>query len=174
MTLHRLSPLPQAPARGALVVTTGVVERTEALLLEAGRLRPPHEGLVWWAGRQIGKDTLVLACHRPQCQSGPQFVFTDEHAAGAAARLARSAHLGIVAQVHSHPGTDTRHSDGDDELVLMPFENMFSLVAARYGEDGLLEVNGASVHQYQDGRWIRVRQDGPALTVVPAELDDVP
>jgi len=34
--------------------------------------------------------------------------------------------MGILCQVHSHPGSDTRHSDGDDELVLLPFEGMLS------------------------------------------------
>ena len=59
--------------------------------------------------------------------SFPETAFAD------VARRARSMHLGILAQVHSHPGADTRHSDGDDELVVMPFENMLSLVAPHYG-----------------------------------------
>ena len=30
----------------------------------------------------------------------------------------------------SHPGRDTRHSEGDDTLIIMPYEGMFSLVVA--------------------------------------------
>jgi proteasome lid subunit RPN8/RPN11 len=111
-----------------------------------------------------------VACHRPPSRSSPDGVFTDEAAAGAAARLARAFRLGVVAQVHSHPGSDTRHSDGDDELVLMPFEGMFSLVVGDYGAAGMMPDQGACLHQFQHGQWVLVRQLEPALLPVPAEL----
>jgi proteasome lid subunit RPN8/RPN11 len=168
--LHRTKPLPELPAVGRLVVTESVLVRTHELLQRAGRARPPHEGLVWWLGRQIGADTLVLACHSPPCESGPRFVFTDEAAVGAGSRMARVRRLGIVAQVHSHPGADTRHSDGDDDIMLMPFGGMFSLVVGNYGADAILPEDGAGLHQFQDGRWILVRQAEPALIVVPVEV----
>jgi proteasome lid subunit RPN8/RPN11 len=95
---------------------------------------------------------------------------TDEFAAGSAARAARAARLGLVAQVHSHPGADTRHSDGDDDIVLMPFEGMFSLVVAEYGGGGMVPADGAGLHQFQDSRWILVRQTEPALIVVATEV----
>jgi proteasome lid subunit RPN8/RPN11 len=97
-------------------------------------------------------------------------VEADEAAAGTAARAARARRLGIIAQVHSHPGTDTRHSDGDDTMVFMPYEGMFSLVVGNYGRDGLLPDEGAGLHQFQDHRWVLVRQGEPALIVVTAEV----
>jgi len=51
-------------------------------------------------------------------------------------RAARRLGLAVMAQVHSHPGADTRHSDGDDELIVLPREGMFSLVIGRYGASG--------------------------------------
>ncbi len=54
-------------------------------------------------------------------------------------RAARRLGLAVMAQVHSHPGADTRHSDGDDELIVLPREGMFSLVIGRYGE-GFISV----------------------------------
>jgi proteasome lid subunit RPN8/RPN11 len=171
MSLHRTKPLPELPAVGRLVVVEAVLARTHELLRDAGADNPPHEGLVWWLGRQVGTDTLVLACHRPPSHSGPRFVFTDEAAAGSAARIARARRLGVVAQVHSHPGADTRHSDGDDDIVFMPFGGMFSSVVGNYGADGMLPEDGAGLHQFQDGRWILVRQEDPALIVVPSEAD---
>lgn len=168
--LHRTKPLPTAPASGRLVVPVSVLRHTRELLAEAGAQRPAHEGMVWWAGRVAGTDTLVLTCIVPTVNSGPQHVVADEAAVRSAARAARQLRLGVVAQVHSHPGDDTRHSDGDDELVLMPFEGMFSVVVARYGEGSMLPSGGASVHQHQDGRWVML--DGPeaALVVVPDEI----
>jgi hypothetical protein len=125
---------------------------------------------VWWLGRQADGDTIVLACRQPPCSSGPQFVKADEAATGQAAWAARALRLGIVAQVHSHPGIDTRHSDGDDDLVLMPFPGMFSVVVARYGAGSLLPGQGAGLHQFREGRWVLIRQPHPALIVVPAEV----
>ncbi len=90
-------------------------------------------------------------------------MFVGERAVARTSRSARAAGLGLVAQVHSHPGHDTRHSDGDDQLVLMPFEGMFSLVVADYGQGGLLPEHGAGLHQFQQGRWVYI--DEGALTV---------
>ena len=74
----------------------------------------------------------------------------------------------LVAQVHSHPGSDTRHSDGDDRLILMPHEGMFSLVVGSYGDGGIALSDGAGLHQYQDRRWVFVSTAGSnALIIVP-------
>jgi proteasome lid subunit RPN8/RPN11 len=97
-------------------------------------------------------------------------VFYDEVAVAEAARAARPQRLGIVATVHTHPGDDTRHSDGDDDLALMPYEGMFSLVIARYGHGSLQPEHGAGLHQYQDGNWVQIDQDDPPLLIVPDRL----
>lgn len=170
MTVHRTRPLPKAPAVGRLIVAAAVADRTAELLRDARTPEPPHEGMVWWLGREVDDDTLIVACHRPAVSSGPQFVHANESATGAAARLARAYRLVVTAQVHSHPGYDTRHSDGDDDLVLMPYPGMFSLVIADYGRGSVLPEEGAGLHQFQNGRWIQVAQDEPPLIIVPAEV----
>jgi proteasome lid subunit RPN8/RPN11 len=170
MTLHRTRPLPRRPAVGKLLVPESVLTQTRTLLRAAGTRHAPHEGLVWWLGRHIDGDTIVLACHAPACTSGRQFVRADAAATGAAARAARALRLGVVAQVHSHPGSDTRHSDGDDDLILMPYEGMFSLVVANYGNRSLLPQEGAGLHQLQNGQWIQTDPTEPALLVIPAEV----
>jgi proteasome lid subunit RPN8/RPN11 len=168
MSVHRRSPLPQAAARGRLIVADQVLAPTSAALQRSHGPDGPHEGLVLWLGRTVGASTLVLAMTEPDTDHGPQHVFCDERAVGDAARTAHAAGLGVVAQVHSHPGADTRHSDGDDSLILMPFENMFSLVAGLYGRGSLLQP-AASLHQYQDGRWVQVAS-GDAMMVTPGRL----
>ena len=72
--------------------------------------------------------------------------------------------LGILAQVHSHPGWDTRHSDGDDELIVMPFENMLSLVAPFYGRT-VYSIIDFSIHQFQNHRWVLCSRDS-----IPARI----
>lgn len=168
MTVHRLTPLPAAASRGQLIVASQVLPPTSAMLQASCGPDGSHEGLVLWLGRTVGASTLVLAVTAPLTDHGRQHVMCDERAVGAAARTAHAVGLGVVAQVHSHPGRDTRHSDGDDQLVLMPFEGMFSLVAADYGWGDLLPP-AAGLHQYQDGRWVQVTNHD-ALTVVPGHL----
>ena len=168
--LHRSTPLPEGPALGHLVLPQFIIQRTQELLAAAGRGEAPHEGLVWWAGRQIGDDFLVLTCVVPAVDSGPEHVYADEAAVGAAAAATRQSRLGIVGQAHSHPGSDTRHSDGDDQLVLMPFHGMYSLVAGRYGTDSVLPAAGATLHQYQHHCWVKVTNPTDALVVVPDEI----
>ena len=166
MTVNRTRPLPRTRGRGALVVSAQVAGATSTLLREIGANGKLHEALVYWAGRTVGATTYVLAAVAPQCERSAYGVFADERAIGAAARQARRHQLGLVAQVHSHPGTDTRHSDGDDELILMPFEGMFSLVVGRYGEGSIRPSRGAGLHQFQDGRWVYLEDD--VLSLVPA------
>jgi proteasome lid subunit RPN8/RPN11 len=170
VSVHRIKPLPKAAAKGRLVVGESVATCTLEILRASGANSPSHEGLAWWLGRIVGDDVLVLACHRPQCASGPQFVMAEASATGAASRAARAVGLAIVAQVHSHPGHDTRHSDGDDDLVLMPYEGMFSLVVADYGSGSLLPEEGAGLHQFQKGKWVQIDQPSPALVVAPTQV----
>lgn len=165
MSVHRLTPLPTGPAIGKLLVAEAVVAPTLTALRNSAGEDGPHEGLVLWLGRCIGKTSLVLAAYVPPLDTGWGHVFIGETAVGRAARAARTLGLGVVAQVHSHPGSDTRHSDGDDRLVLMPFEGMFSLVVSRYGHGSLFPARGAGLHQYQSGRWVKVDDDGALIPI---------
>lgn len=170
MSVHRYTSLPTGPSVGHLIVAESVIAPTLRVLRQAaGPDGHPHEGLVCWLGRTVGPHTLVLAIAQPAVISGPQRVHVPEASVGHTARLARRQQLGIVAQVHSHPGRDTRHSDGDDQLVLMPYNGMFSLVVGRYGHGDIHPSRGAGLHQYQDGRWVHVT-NADALLAVPAIL----
>ncbi|TDO06607.1 JAB domain-containing protein similar to deubiquitination enzymes [Mycobacterium sp. BK086] len=169
MPVHRRTPLPTAPARGKLLVAEQVLSPTLAALRASSGPDGQHEGLVLWLGRTVETTTVVIALVCPPARTGRDFVLLDERAVAAASRAARGCGLGVVAQVHSHPGRDTRHSDGDDQLVLMPFEGMFSLVVASYGSGSIEPGRGAGLHQYQDRRWVRITDD-QTMVVVPAAL----
>lgn len=169
MSVMRLTPLPVAENRGRLIVAGPVAEETLQALRRFRGAHGRHEGLVYWAGRRVESDTLVLSALVPVCDHRPQYVMADEREIGRLSRLARSFGMTIAAQVHSHPGSDTRHSDGDDRLVLMPHEGMFSLVIARYGDGGVRLAEGAGLHQYQDGGWVQIINPD-AIVVTPACL----
>lgn len=168
----RTKPLPVVAARGNLVVTEAVQRSTaNALRSFSGERGEPHEGLVYWAGRIIGNDTYALMAITPDCEHAPYRVVASAETMGTVAQVGRKYRLAVVAQVHSHPGDDTRHSDGDDELVFMPFEGMFSLVVARYGQGSLDPRSGAGLHQFQDGRWVRIDSALSPLIVVPSSVE---
>lgn len=168
MSVYRRTPLPAGPATGRLLVAEQVLAPTCAALQASSGHHRNHEGLVFWLGRTIGADTVVAAVAVPPTDHRPDGVFVGEAAVAATTRAARGAGLGLVGQVHSHPGHDTRHSDGDDQLILMPFEGMFSLVVADYGHGSLLPEQGAGLHQHQNGRWVQITTD--SMTVIPAAI----
>ena len=119
-------------------------------------------------GRRCDPDALVMSAVVPPSDHGRQHVFIAEAEVGKMSRRARSLGLAIVAQVHSHPGSDTRHSDGDDKLILMPYEGLFSLVVGNYGDGSLLPTQGAGLHQYQDRRWVQIAPPpADAVIIVP-------
>lgn len=156
MTVYRTRPLPRGALQRRFQLSDDLISQTREALqafYEAGRHEGGHEGICYWAGQeQFGTTTLkhVLVPTARHAQFG---VFVSAADFGEVARRARALDLGILAQVHSHPGEDTRHSDGDDELVVMPFEGMLSLVAPHYGRT-LQTITDLSVHQFQDHRWV--------------------
>jgi proteasome lid subunit RPN8/RPN11 len=171
MSVYRLTPLPIAPAIGKLIVAEQCLDPTRAILrLSRGFGGTSHEGLVFWLGRTVGTSTLVLSVGAPNLESTPGSVRVNEDEVGQIARSARAHMLGVVAQVHSHPGFDTRHSDGDDKLVFMPFHGMFSLVVADYGNGGLTLADGVGLHQYQRDHWVQIK-DPSALIIGPSIME---
>ena len=154
--VHRTRPLPRGPLRGRYRIAQGLIESTRRALQtfdEAGRHEGGHEGICYWAGRESSGLTTLQTAIVPVAHHRRFGVFVSEATFADAARRARAMRLGILAQVHSHPGRDTRHSDGDDDLVVMPFENMLSLVAPCYGRS-LDSIGDFSIHQFQDHRWV--------------------
>ncbi len=154
--MQRTRPLFLGSLRGRYQIADVLIEETQFALQtfdDAGRLDGGHEGICYWAGREeshfisLEKVLVPIAYHE---RFG---VFVSAEEFGEVARLSRAMGLGVLAQVHSHPGRDTRHSDGDDKLVVMPFENMLSLVAPHYGRT-LTSITDFSIHQFQNHRWV--------------------
>lgn len=168
--VHRISPLPKAVARGRLIVPGTVMHDTAYALTQFCGEDGRHEGIAFWAGRLCGDDCVVVACIVPDASHGRQHVSVDESSFGDAARAARSFGLGLVAQVHSHPGRDTRHSSGDDRLIIMPREGMFSIVVGDYGRGPMEAGAGLGVHQYQDGQWAQIIDTTACILVVPTTV----
>ena len=156
MTVHRTRPLPCGTLRGRYRMADALIAETQLALRtfdESGRHEGGHEGICYWAGREEPHLTSLEAVVVPTAHHERHGVFISAAEFGEVARRTRAMSLGVLAQVHSHPGRDTRHSDGDDDLVVMPFENMLSLVAPYYGRT-LTSITDFSIHQFQDHRWV--------------------
>lgn len=164
----RRTPLPEAPAHGHIIVSDPVVQGTLTALRGFCGPDGRHEGIVFWAGRREDNDQLIAAAIVPAALHGIGFVHVSALAVGQAARQARHSRLAILAQIHSHPGGWTDHSDGDDRMVLLPHEGMFSIVVANYGDGGITAGQGAGLHQYQGGHWVKISDPDEALIVAPA------
>jgi hypothetical protein len=51
--------------------------------------------------------------------------------------------------------------------ALMPYDGMFSLVVAQYGDGALHPAQGAGLHQFQDGRWVFIDPVDTSFRVIP-------
>jgi proteasome lid subunit RPN8/RPN11 len=152
---YRKSTLPVGELRGTFIVTSTVIQATREALSSfaaSGIYDGGHEGIAYWAGREMPGCTLLLQAIIPDAEHSAGSVMVSERELGRVQGAARKSRLGVIAQVHSHPGADARHSDGDDKLILMPFENMLSIVAPHFGLT-LETMADLCVHQFQDGQW---------------------
>lgn len=173
--VYRHRPLPRGDLRGLFILTELVLVATRDALVSfalAGIDDGGHEGIAYWAGREMGDCTVFLQAIVPMADHSQGRVMVSREEIGRTQRAARTDKLGVLCQVHSHPGSDARHSDGDDELVLLPFEGMLSIVAPRFGI-GLEGIADLCVHQFQDGRWVLCSPESVArqLVVVPVVQD---
>lgn len=168
--VHRRTPLPRAAGRGRILVAAAVATETLAALRSFSGDDGRHEGIALWIGRRTDADTVVCSMVVPEAEHTWGSVRIGHAAVGRAARAARRMGMVVVSQVHSHPGRDTRHSDGDDKMILLPYEGMFSLVVADYGNGSIFPSEGAGLHQFQDGRWVAVDDGADVMVVVPPAL----
>jgi len=174
-SVYRTRPLPTGSMIGKFLVAEPLIAATRSALESvavAGIHNRGHEGMAFWAGRSNDAYTAFLQVIVPRAEHGHSRVHASREAVGEAARVARQHRLGILCQVHSHPGDDTRHSDGDDDLVLFPFEGMLSVVVPNFGI-GFTGIEQCSVHQFQQGRWTLCDHGSVVrgMMIVPTEVD---
>jgi hypothetical protein len=168
--------LPRGPLRGRFYVLETVINALERLLPTYRGPDGSHEGIAFLFGSVLsGDSTIFLTAVAPNADHRRGYVQCSEQqvaeATGAVRRL--GAGLGLLAQVHTHPGEYSMHSVGDDTMVFMPFEGMLSIVVPYYAHFGLRPIDSLGVHQFQDGHWVLVERDSVHhnFLVVPNSLD---
>lgn len=171
-------PLPVSNIRGAFSISDTLVHTVFQVLNQQskeGSDASGNEGLVFLAGMQVDDSTIYTTVIIPRIDNTRGSVFVDAGEYGNCGRLARKAGLQILAQVHSHPGSCCHHSDGDDMLIVMPFEGMLSLVMPHYGRRAT-PLNEWGVHQRRGRTWFLCRPASvdAAFTVTPTYLVSKP
>lgn len=165
--------LPTGPLRGRFAVSESVIDAAERLLPTFRGPDGDHEGILFLLGVERPSATLYLSVAAPDAEHDPGRVLVRREAVLAVARAARRIGLAVLGQLHSHPGSWTEHSLGDDAMVLMPFEGMLSLVAPHFGHFGLRPLESLGVHQFQDGGWVLCERSSvhDGFQVIPTEMD---
>ena len=173
--VYRLRPLPTGDLRGTFILCESIISATDEALARfrlAGIQDGGHEGIVFWAGRELGNCQVFTTVIIPEADHSYARVVLNERAVGASSRAARKHSLQVLCQVHSHPSTIVHHSDGDDDLITMPYEGMLSIVVASHGLN-FNDIYETGIHQYQDGRWVLCTSDSVKsnIKVVPIHMD---
>ena len=135
-----------------VAVPAKVLADTETSLRAAGRRG--HELFVLWTGHVEARVFEVADAHVPR-----QVAYRSERGCGVRVDGAelyglnawlydQGQRLGV--QIHSHP-EDAFHSDTDDTFPIVTAEGGISIVAARFGRDGLLSTSTATYRLTRDG-----------------------
>ena len=121
------------------------------------------------AGRDIGIVTTVTVPHA--VQSAGHFTVCAQEMSRAGAHL-RQHGLVRLAQVHTHPGHDTRHSVIDDERAYSRKASAVSIVLPWHAADTPSPTDGA-VYVHENLGWRRLSQvDAEAfIRIIPATVD---
>jgi proteasome lid subunit RPN8/RPN11 len=165
--------LPVRPLCGSFLIAEAALRATERLLATYRGPDGDHEGLVFLCGRELGSTTLLTTAIAPDCEHEIGRVMCSLAEVQRVTERSHEAGLGVLAQVHSHPGAFSEHSRGDDHMVLMPFEGMLSVVVPHYARYGMRPLQNMGVHQHRDGRWVRVEPASvrTGIMLLPAALD---
>lgn len=165
--------MPRGPLRGEFAFHEQAVSETERLIPTFRGPEGDHEGMVFLLGVQDEERTIFTSAVAPDADHGPGHVICTAEAVLSVQQAGRAQGLGLLGQVHSHPSASTIHSLGDDDLVLMPFEGMLSIVLPWYGQWGMRPFDSLGVHQFQDGRWVAVERDSirSSLLEIPGGID---
>lgn len=157
---------------GSFVISDALVRTVFQVLRQQSKEGPDirgNEGLLFLAGTQEGNQTFYSTAVVPKVKNTRGSVFVDAAEYGNCGRTARKSGLQILAQVHSHPGNCCHHSDGDDKLIVMPFDGMLSIVIPNYGRS-LTPIHTWGVHQRRGRTWYLCRPESVESSFVIAPL----
>lgn len=162
-----------APLQGRFAIVDAAVEALERALPTYRGPEGSHEGIALLCGVEMPQFTLLTTAIFPGADHRSAYVRCSEDQFAAASAVARRSGLGVLAQVHAHPGDCAIHSLGDDDMVRPRFEGMLSLVVPLYAHHGLHPLCNLGIHQLQGGTWVLADAESVRcnLMIVPSMVD---
>lgn len=136
-----------------------VLRASEQVFRSTRGLLRRREGVVYWVGRQCRGEWVVTTCVAPNARTTSGSFRTSATTNAYVVTAINAAGLELVAQVHSHPGEFTDHSNGDSRGALMPYEGFLSIVVPHYGRRAIWPLAHCGVHRFESGKFRRLSAD---------------
>jgi len=154
------------PAPRSLIIPEATWDATARLVTGYAEAKV-EAGLYWYGIRSADVAVVIVAGIPQQTNRRQNFVVNDDDLAALVKGIPDG--LVVVAQIHTHPNSDTLHSKWDDGLIVS--QKILSLVLPKYGRAASLREAG--VHEFIDGRWMMLSPEKVAerVLIVPGVFD---
>jgi len=137
-------------------ISNGVIEFTRKILAEYGKLRPPNEGFVYWAGR-INKNKIVVnAAYAPDTSSSIGRVEVKPKSNVNFVLFLSKYKLVHISNVHTHSGAWVGHSNGDNYMAPFKKSGLLSIVVPFYGTKEKFNIKTCGVHRFDNNCFIQL------------------
>lgn len=151
--MKRPRPVRRSKSGRVLLVQKHVIRQSYEVFGDG--CRQGLESVVYWYGLEspVSGADVVVAVAVPDAQRHPTWYETPAEQAATMGKAMAEASLVCLAQFHTHPGRNTRHSLHDDQNSISIRNGFLSLVTPCYGcrqDPGLKNV---SIHEAWDARW---------------------
>jgi proteasome lid subunit RPN8/RPN11 len=122
------------------------------------RGRGRRESGAFLASRQgdASRRVVRFVCYDDLDRAALEHGIVTLHAAGMSAlwELCRKESLTVLADVHTHPATDTRQSDTDRQYPMVPVAGHVAMIVPNFGRTSRWSLAGVGVHVFEGaGRW---------------------
>lgn len=144
----------------------------QALLDEFRWPRSAVERVAYIDGIACGDTKLATTLTLPYAQMHPTHFIVSAEAMSEAGQHFRHFGMERLAQVHTHPGRDTKHSPFDDENAYSQLDGALSIVLPHHARRGP-QLSDCGVHIRDDRGWHRlsVSEIEEAIRILPGCLD---
>lgn len=137
------------------------------------RGRGRRESGAFLVGRQgdCHRRVVRFVCYDDLDRAALEHGIVTLHAAGMSALwdLCRRESLTVLADVHTHPDSDTRQSHTDRQYPMVPVAGHLAMIVPNFGRISCWSLGGVGVHVFEGaGRWTSYRSrsaDSPVKLV---------
>jgi|WetSurMetagenome_2_1015567.scaffolds.fasta_scaffold139855_2 hypothetical protein len=131
-------------------ISHDIIDFTSGILIEYGRLVPPNEGFVYWAGKIKNGKIIVFSAFAPATISTKGSVEIISRSNIEFVLFLSRNRLIHIANIHTHSGSWVGHSAGDDIMVPFKKPGLLSIVVPHYGK-GKFDMLKCGINRFDNG-----------------------